>query len=98
MCVCVWGGVCGGQCRLLLTAIVATRYQHYLPIDHRYWHWKVLGLDGHFNPIYDPAGPQTLFNDPVVEARHLFNASTDKATCDVCKGAAIHCFILMIFN
>lgn len=52
-----------------------------------YWHWKVLGLDAHNNPMYDPAGPQVLFNDSVVEARGTFNASAgDKPTCDVCMG------------
>ena len=51
-----------------------------------YWQWKVLGLDAHANPIYDFKGPQPLFNDPVIAARHSFNATSDKQICEVCRG------------
>ena len=44
-------------------------------------------MDAHNNPIYDPAGPQVMLNDSVVEARATFNASAgDTPTCDVCMG------------
>eukprot|EP01047_Picozoa_sp_COSAG01_P052203 COSAG01_NODE_5467_length_4243_cov_50.334701_4_plen_468_part_00 len=51
-----------------------------------YWQWRVIGMDSHENPIYDPQGPVLLFNDSVVLARAEFNASTDQPTCPKCQG------------